>query len=179
MKACIICSVTISDRYRYRYHNGSENIVSGQHCFKTCVTRWVRVKGISEAVITICTYYLLFASTLQRRLQQKTPPVHHLNPPDAAGHLVRGGLPGEAIHHLSVGEGHLDGDAAAGGPLGHQGVVLGFELLVQAETLVDVLRRRRQLSRKKKNKHRSLNWGEFLLYVCVQFKCNNKVKKCM
>lgn len=61
------------------------------------------------------------------------------HPPDAAGHLVRGGLPGQSIYHLSVREGHLDGDATVGSPLRHQGIVLSLELLVQIQTLVNVL----------------------------------------
>lgn len=70
------------------------------------------------------------------------------HPPDATGHLVWGGLPGETIDHLSVGEGHLDGGATVRSSLGHQGIMLCFELLVQIETLIDVLRWWRQLSHK-------------------------------
>lgn len=88
------------------------------------------------------------------------------HPPDAAGHLIRGGLPGKTIDHLSVGEGHLNWDATVRGPLGHQGIVLSFELLVQTKTLVDVLRRWRQLSRKEKTSGFKL-WRISTSHVCM------------
>lgn len=67
------------------------------------------------------------------------------NWPDLTSHLVGRGLPGLGIYNLPIRQGHLDGSAIVRSSLCHQGFVFGFQLGVQAETLVDVLGWRQQL----------------------------------